>query len=230
MANEPPRTDPVDELVACILSQHTSDSNSIPAFERLKATFPDWQLAVDAGEERIADVVRNAGLANQKSRSILRCLRQIHDLVGTYSLEHLRSMPMVDARNWLTALPGVGPKTASIVLCFSLGMEAIPVDTHVFRVSWRLGMVEQKAGEGKAHDTLLELVPPDLAFRFHMALIQHGRAVCKAPIPNCEACVVRAMCRWFAEDGPDRRKTELKAKRAKPSAKSNPAARKKRAG
>lgn len=214
-----PHTDPLDELVACILSQHTSDANSIPAFERLKETFPDWQRLVDAGDEAVANVIRNAGLANQKSRSIIRCLLEIRERVGSYSLENLRGMEPIQARDWLTSLPGVGPKTASIVLCFSLGMGVIPVDTHVFRVSWRLGLVEEKAGEGKAHDTLLSIVPNELAYRFHMALIQHGRAVCKAPLPNCEACCVASSCRWLAQGGPERKRQELASRRKMPASK-----------
>lgn len=204
---------PVDELVACILSQHTSDSNSIPAFHRLKEAFPTWDQAVAAGPERIAALVKRAGLANQKSHSIVRSLEAIKDRVGTRSLEHLRSMPMIEAREWLSSLPGVGPKTASIVLCFSLGMGAIPVDTHVYRVSWRLGLIPEGIGEAKAHDLLLELVPEELAFPFHMALIQHGRQTCKAPVPLCEKCPMTDLCRWYKAGGPATREAEIRSKR-----------------
>lgn len=195
----PPLTDPMDELVACILSQHTSDKNSIPAFERLKAAYPTWEGMVAAGREAIIEPIRNAGLANQKSKTILRCLHEIKERVGEYSLEHLRTMPPIQAREWLTQLPGIGPKTASIVLCFSLGMGVIPVDTHVFRVAWRLGMVDRKKGEGKAHDALIQVVSGELAYRFHMALIRHGREVCKAPTPKCDRCIVKDRCDWFVD-------------------------------
>ncbi|HXH60690.1 MAG TPA: endonuclease III, partial [Fimbriimonadaceae bacterium] len=180
------RFDPVDELVSCILSQHTADANSFPAFTRLRATFPEWQQVVDAGPERVADVVRKAGLANQKARSIINALKEVHRRVGGYSLEPLRAMEMRDARDWLMSLPGVGPKTASIVLCFSFGMAAIPVDTHVFRVSKRLGFVPEGADEKKAHDLLLEVVEPEDAFRYHTTLIQHGRKTCRAQRPLCD--------------------------------------------
>ncbi len=203
------RFNPMDELVSCILSQHTNDSNSFPAFFRMKGAYPTWEAVVAAGAERIADVVRTAGLANQKARNIIACLGQIHRRTGAYSLDVLESMSTPDARNWLTDLPGVGPKTASIVLCFAMGRESIPVDTHIYRVSWRLGIIPEKAGEDKAHDLLLDLVPKDLAFRYHMDLIHHGRMVCKAPIPNCAACSLTDLCRWFADDGPARRKAEL---------------------
>ncbi|MCX7799989.1 MAG: endonuclease III [Fimbriimonadales bacterium] len=191
-----PRFDPMEELVSCILSQHTADANSFPAFTRLRETFPDWQAVVDAGPERVAEVVRQAGLANQKARSIIGALKAIRERVGDYSLEHLRLLPMEEARRWLMELPGVGPKTASIVLCFSFGMGAIPVDTHVFRVGWRLGLYDRKVGEAKAHDMLLGLVPPELAFRFHTTLIQHGRHLCSAQKPRCPECPVRDRCAW----------------------------------
>lgn len=198
-----PRFDPVEELVSCILSQHTADANSFPAFTRLRETYPDWQAVVDAGPEAVAEVVRQAGLANQKARSIVGALKAIRERVGSYSLDHLRDLPMEEARAWLMDLPGVGPKTASIVLCFSFGMGAIPVDTHVFRVGWRLGLYDRKIGEAKAHDALLRLVPPGLAFRFHTTLIQHGRHLCSAQKPTCDRCPVRDRCAWFLSGGPE---------------------------
>lgn len=195
------RFDPMEELVSCILSQHTTDATSFPTFTRLRETFPDWQAVVDAGPERVAEVIRKAGLANQKARSIIGALKAIRERFGGYTLEPLRQMELPEARAALMALPGVGPKTASIVLCFSFGKGAIPVDTHVFRVGWRLGLYDKKIGEAKAHDVLLKLVPEDLAFRFHVALIQHGRNVCRAPKPNCEECPVAEACRFRAEQG-----------------------------
>lgn len=189
-----PRFEPLDELVCCILSQHTADANSFPAFHRLRAAFPDWAAMETAGEEVITEHIRSAGLARQKARSIVGCLREIRRATGGYTLEPLRSMPLGEARAWLERLPGVGPKTASIVLCFALGMPAIPVDTHVHRLCRRLGIVGERVGADAAHDLLLAVVPPDLAFRFHMALIAHGRAVCRARRPRCSACVVADLC------------------------------------
>ena len=188
------RFDPMDELISCILSQHTADVNSFPAFDRLRATFPDWQCVVDAGPEKVAEVVRKAGLANQKSRSIINTLTEIKARNGAYTLDNLRAMPMLEARDWLTSLPGVGPKTASIVLCFAFGMSAIPVDTHIFRVSRRLRFVPEKADENKAHDILLGVVPEKDAFRYHMLLIQHGRQTCKAQRPLCGECDLLDLC------------------------------------
>ena len=195
-----PRFEPMEELVSCMLSQSSSDSSSFPAFTRLRETYPDWQDVVDAGPERVAEVIRAAGLANQKAKSIVGTLQAIHARAGTYSLELLRPMEMPDARKWLMDLPGVGPKTASIVLCFSMGKAAIPVDTHVYRVSSRLGLIGD-VGDRKAHDLLSEIVPADLAYRFHTAFIQHGRLTCKAPLPLCEQCPVRQMCAYYKKGG-----------------------------
>ena len=209
-----PRFTPMEELVSCILSQHTADANSFPAFTKLRETYPDWQQVVDAGPEKVAVVVRKAGLANQKGRSIVNCLKAIHEKHGAYDLEHVRGMELREARKALMDLPGVGPKTASIVLCFSFGMGAIPVDTHVFRVCWRLGLFEKSIGESKAHDALLDLVPENLAFRFHTTLIQHGRLTCKAPTPACERCAVADRCRFFRAGGPQKKpKPRVKPKR-----------------
>ena len=211
------RFEPMDELVSCILSQHSSDAHSFPAFTRLKEAYPTWENAAAASPEELADVIRAAGLANQKARNILGCLSLIHERLGNYSLEALREMPTLVARTWLLALPGVGPKTASIVLCFSMGRETIPVDTHIFRVSWRLGIIPEAIGEVKAHDLLLEIVPPELAFRYHTDLIQHGRVVCRAPLPLCEECTVSDMCQWYAKGGPGKRKIALSKNRKKPA-------------
>jgi endonuclease-3 len=198
------RFDPMEELVSCMLSQHTTDATSFPTFTKLRETFPDWHDVVEAGPERLADVIRGAGLANQKSKNIIGALQKIHEACGEYSLEFLRPQSTAAAREWLMTLPGVGPKTASIVLCFAMGRPAIPVDTHVYRVSWRIGVIPEGIGENKAHDLLLELVPSDLAFRYHTALIQHGRLTCRAPSPLCDKCEVTDSCRWFQAGRPNR--------------------------
>lgn len=208
-----PRYEPMDELISCILTQHTSDANAYPAFERMKRQYPTWEQVVEAGPVAIADSVRAAGLANQKAKNIILCLEAIFERNGAYDLENLRAMPTLMARDWLMALPGVGPKTASIVLCFAFGRETIPVDTHVYRVSMRLGMIPESSDEAKAHDLLLSLVPAELAFRFHVALIRHGRQVCKAPIPRCAECLVSARCPWLQKVGPERKLAEMRKAR-----------------
>lgn len=197
--DERQRLDPVDELISCILSQHTSDAASFPTFFRLRERFPTWEQVARLDERRLANEIRGAGLANQKARSIRAVLRELRKRFGAYTLEPLRQMEMEEARRFLMSLPGVGPKTAAIVLCFGFGLPAIPVDTHVYRVAWRLGLIEKRVGAERAHDLLQRMVPPDLAYRFHVALIRHGRRTCHARKPACEHCVVRRRCAWYRE-------------------------------
>lgn len=194
-----PRLGPLDELVACILSQHTSDVNSFRAFEQLKKKYPTWDEVVDAPVEELVETIRSGGLAESKSRRIQAVLQIIFAEHGAYTLEFLREMEDTEARHYLMSLPGVGPKTAAIVLSFALGRPVIPVDTHIFRVAWRLGLIEKRIGEAKAHDALQAQVPPELVYRFHVALITHGRQVCKAPTPRCHECSLTDLCRYYRE-------------------------------
>lgn len=188
------RFEPMDELVSCILSQNTTDATSFPTFYALKEKYPSWQQVVDLGPKRLAVAIKRAGLAQQKANSIINSLREIKRRNGAYNIDNLKKMPMREARDWLTSLPGVGMKTASIVLCFSFNMEAIPVDTHILRVSQRLGFVPPKATADKAHEVLLEKVPRADAYRYHTLLIQHGRTTCKAQRPKCAQCVLNDLC------------------------------------
>lgn len=190
------RFDPLEELVSCILSQSSSDSSSFPAFTRLLEAFPDWHSLACAPSGAVEDAIRSCGLAKQKAHAIQSSLRLINERLGEYSLETLRGWKMADAMRWLMDLPGVGPKTASIVLGFSFGMPAIPVDTHVFRVCKRLGIVSNTVGEAKAHAVLLQMVAPGDAHRFHTLLIQHGRHDCSAKSPTCDSCIVLASCHF----------------------------------
>jgi endonuclease-3 len=130
-----PRMEPLEELIHCILSQHTSDANSFRAFRALREAFPSWQAVVETPTERVAAVIRSGGLANQKAPRIQAVLRTLYQLRGDYTLDWLREMDTEAARRFLLSLPGIGPKCAAIVLCFALGRPVIPVDTHVFRVS-----------------------------------------------------------------------------------------------
>lgn len=196
-----PRFDPMEELVSCIMSQHGSDVFTYPAFTRLRETFPVWGDIVAAGPERVAETIRSAGLANQKARSILGVLTAIHARFGGYTLDPLYGMPTEEAYDWLVSLPGVGPKTANLVLSFSFGRDRVPVDTHVGRVAARYGLLEPKTNDAQAHQILNAICPPGWAYRFHAALIQHGRLTCKAQNPACPRCVVRETCRFAAEVG-----------------------------
>ena len=202
-----PRYGPASELVSTILSQHTSDINSERAFENLMATFGTLRAVADAPVEAIEDAIRMGGLAKVKAPRIKTILKQVWDEVGSYDLSFLGEMPLDEAKAWLKKLPGVGPKTAAIILCFSLGMPAMPVDTHIYRVSKRLGLIGPKISAEKAHDILEPMVSPEDVFAFHVYLIQHGRRVCKAPRPLCDRCVMSWGCpsRALFESPPDKK-------------------------
>ncbi|MFN4032613.1 MAG: endonuclease III domain-containing protein [Fimbriimonadales bacterium] len=194
-----PRNNPLDELIHCILSQHTSDANSFRAYRLLRERYPTWRAVVDAPTDELAATIRSGGLANQKAPRIQAVLQAIHQAHGDYNLDWLQDLPTPEAKQFLLSLPGIGPKCAAIVLCFALGRPVIPVDTHVFRVSWRLGLIPHSIGEAKAHDALEAIVPEPLVYRFHVALIRHGRAVCKAQRPRCEACCLQEWCAFYRE-------------------------------
>jgi endonuclease-3 len=192
---EPPRAiDPLDELILTVLSQHTSDLNADRAFRDLRGAFPTWGRVVDAPSSRVADAIRSGGLANTKAPRIQAILREVREREGAYSLDRLRAMSDPDARTYLTSLPGIGPKTAAVVLSFALGRDAIPVDTHVHRVTRRLGIIPPKASAERADRLLHDLVPSGLRTRLHVAFIRLGREICKAPTPRCAACPLRDLC------------------------------------
>lgn len=192
---DPPRAaDPLDELVLTVLSQHTSDLNAERAYGDLRAAFPTWDELVDAPAPRVADAIRSGGLANTKAPRIQAILRAIHDREGAYSLDRLRDLRDGEARDYLTSLPGIGPKTAAVVISFALGRDAIPVDTHVHRTTRRLGMVPLSASAERADRLLHDLVPDGLRTPLHVGLIRLGREICKAPIPRCRSCPLRDLC------------------------------------
>ena len=189
-----PRYNPAEELVYTILSQHTSDINSERAFLNLMDTFKTLDRIADAEVEDIEVAIRSGGLSNQKSVRIKEVLNIVRADVGSFDLSFLGEMPLEEAKSWLKGLPGVGPKTAAIILCFSLGMPAMPVDTHIYRVSQRLRLIGPKVSADKAHDILEPMVSEDEVFAFHVYLIQHGRQVCKAQRPRCDDCVLAWGC------------------------------------
>lgn len=191
------RMPPLEELIACILSQHTSDNNSWRAYQRLRERFPAWEAVMKAPVEEVEEAIRPGGLASSKAPRIQAVLRAVAEHnEGRLNLDFLQHMDTESARRYLLSLPGVGPKTAAIVLCFSLGRPVIPVDTHVFRVSWRLGFFDRKVGEAKAHDLLQRIVPEEHIYPFHVHLIRHGRQVCKAQRPRCEQCPLADICAY----------------------------------
>ncbi len=183
-----PSHDPLSELILTVLSQNTADTNSGRAFVQLLRRFPTWEAVADAAPEDVVATIQFGGLAQQKAPRIQAILRAVRDRSPDWDLGFLEDIPLEEARSWLRALPGVGPKTAACVLLFSLGRPALPVDTHVERVSKRLGLIPQKATADQAHELLEALVAPDDYYRFHMLLIKHGRRTCIARRPACERC------------------------------------------
>ena len=198
-----PDGDPLDGLIGTILSQSTTDINSGRAHRALRAAFPDWAALLDIPEEAVADVIRAGGLANLKARRIKEALAAIHDQRGNLDLGFLDKMPPEEARDWLRALPGVGPKTASCVLMFDLGKPILPVDTHIHRVAGRLGLIGPKVNAEAAHGALQEQLAPDQIYEFHLNMIAHGRRVCRAPLPKCSLCPLTADCIYFRGHGTD---------------------------
>jgi endonuclease III len=197
-----PGLPPLDELVATVLSQHTSDVNSERAFATLKGRFPAWEGALQAPAAAVADAIRSGGIADQKAVRIQRILAEIREREGRLDLARLRGLPDGEATEYLRSLPGVGPKTAACVLVFSLGRAAFPVDTHVHRVTTRLGWVPPGMAAGPAQDLLTALVPPDVRYDLHLALVVHGRAVCQARRPRCEECPLRDVCAYAHSSTP----------------------------
>lgn len=196
--------DPLDELIATVLSQHTSDLNTERAFTALRGCFPTWRLVMDAPARDVADAIRCGGLADIKAPRIQRILRAVQAEHGDLSLAPLLSLPLAEAKSWLRRLPGVGPKTAACVLLFSLGLPVMPVDTHVHRVTRRLGLVPGNIDANAAHDALDMLIGPDRdrTYALHMNIIRHGRAVCRARFPSCADCALADLCpSAFVTDG-----------------------------
>jgi endonuclease-3 len=189
-----PHGDATAELVLTLLSQNTSDSNSGRAFSRLLQRFPDWESVLEAPLAEVEDAIRPGGLAPTKAPRLQAMLAEVKTRSGGFDLSFLREMPAEEAREWLRTLPAVGPKTAACVLLFGLGMPGLPVDTHVFRVSTRLGLVDQKLGPEKAQTLLEALVPAKDHFVFHILLIRHGRHTCTARNPACERCPLLENC------------------------------------
>lgn len=186
-------------LVQTILSQNTSDTNSGRAFRSLKASFPRWEDVASADVNDIADAIRSGGLAEIKAGRIKQALGEIQRQRGRLELDFLNELPLDEAREWLKRLPGVGTKTANCVFLFSLRRPALPVDTHVYRVARRLGIIDVRATVEKAHRLLESVVPPEKVYPFHVLIIEHGRKVCKAPRPRCDYCVLSGLCHYFRQ-------------------------------
>ena len=184
----------IDELVSTILSQNTNDVNRDKAFDALRARFPTWEAVRDAPAQAVMDAIRPAGLANQKGPRIQQVLREITAERGSLDLSFLADWDVEEARAWLTRFNGVGPKTAAIVLCFALGKPAFPVDTHVYRVTGRIGLRPEKMSVEQAHPHLESLFPPETYYAAHLNIIRLGREICQARKPDCESCPICKVC------------------------------------
>ena len=192
---------PVDELVLTFLSQSTTDVNSWRGYRTLRARFPDWEAVADAPVEEIEEAIRAGGLARRKAPRIQAALRRLREERGRVTLDFLAEMTPRDALAYLMSFHGVGRKTASCVLLFSLGMPAMPVDTHVLRVARRLRLIPARATAEQAHDLLEALAPPADYYRFHVNMIAHGRQTCAARRPACPRCVILELCPYGAPAG-----------------------------
>ncbi len=187
----------LDTLIRTILSQNTTGANCSEAFRSLMERFPTWAKVRDAPWEEIAEAIRTGGLANRKAPRIKRVLEQVCARGSEPDLEWVGDLRDAEALEYLTGFDGVGRKTAACVLMFALGRDVMPVDTHVYRVSKRLGLIGNGNVE-RAHDLLQDMVPPDRIYSFHVNMVQHGRQVCHARNPKCEICVLRKGCEHFA--------------------------------
>ncbi|MGH2493453.1 MAG: endonuclease III domain-containing protein [Ktedonobacteraceae bacterium] len=199
-----PDYDPVGGLIGTILSQHTSDINSERAYKQLVASFTTWEEVRDAPTYKVAEAILSGGLANIKARRIQDVLHELTEMqversdtrMLTHALDELPRMQPEEAWRSLRKLPGVGPKTAACVLMFNLDMPVMPVDTHVHRVSQRLGLIGPKVTADQAHDIFAKHVPPEWVYPLHVNLIQHGRQICHAQRPACQVCPLYSECAY----------------------------------
>lgn len=190
--------DAMDELISTILSQNTNDRNRDIAFNALKSKFSTWEQVRDADLQTIVDLIRPAGLANQKGARIQAVLKEITTERGNLNLNFLKSLPAQEAHDWLTHFKGVGLKTAAIVMQFALGIPAFPVDTHVYRVSGRLGLRPEQMNVDQAHLHLARLFNPQTYGPAHLNLIRLGREICHARKPDCNICHLKDLCDYYS--------------------------------
>ena len=187
-------SDPLDMLVQVILSQATSDTNSHRTFAALKARFPTWDDALRARTSSIANAIRSGGLANQKAAVIKSLLSQIKDEHGALDLSFLHHLQAEEARQYLSQFRGIGPKTVACTLLFACRKEIFPLDTHIFRILRRVGLIPQKCTDARAHEIMNRIVPAGKFYSFHVNLVRHGRALCRPRDPLCERCPVVEYC------------------------------------
>ena len=191
--------EPLDGLMLTLLSQNTNDRNRDRAYDALRSLFPEWKDVAKAAAEKISSAIKPGGLADIKSARMKAILDRIYADFGDYSLTAMKDWPGGRVREYLRNLDGIGPKTVACVMVFDLGIAAFPVDTHVARVSRRLGWCPEKASPEKIQDFLERSVPPERCAGGHLNMIEHGRKTCHARNPQCGACAVNDICRFGME-------------------------------
>ncbi|HEX5691848.1 MAG TPA: endonuclease III, partial [Roseiflexaceae bacterium] len=200
-----PRREPLHELISTILSHRTTQSNEAKAFSQMWERFGSWEAIRDAPAEEIAETIAPSNWPDQKAPRIKAVLSKIIEERGKPDINFLADLPVEEAMAWLEALPGVGPKTASLVLLFCFHKAVLPVDTHVHRVSGRVGLIPPRATAEQAHELLLELLPrdADVLWNFHLNVLRHGQLICVWEKPRCERCVLREHCDYARTHGRD---------------------------
>jgi endonuclease-3 len=191
--------DPLDVLIETMLSQSTSNTNSSRAYESLKHKFPSWDMARRARRSSIEAAIRSGGLAHQKSIRIKALLDQVHKQLGSLDLSFLRTAPLEEARRFLSGFTGVGPKTVACTLLFACNRPVFPIDTHIFRISKRLGLIPDRGSDDHAHGIMEGLVPAARYFEVHINLIRHGRRICRPANPLCDKCCLIDYCVYKQE-------------------------------
>ncbi|SRR6266536_99672 len=200
-----PDYDPLGGLIATILSQHTSDRNSERAYQQLVTAFSTWEDVRDAPTQSVAETIRTGGLANIKAvriQEVLHALTMQQHLQGEtttiaqYLSDELTRRTTEEALRYLRTIPGVGPKTAACVLLFHLDRPAFPIDTHVWRIARRLGLIGPKVSADAAHTLFAQVIPPEWVYPLHINLIRHGRQICHAQRPQCSVCPLYAECAY----------------------------------
>lgn len=189
--------DPLDVLIETILSQSTTNANSKRAFESLKQRFPDWDLARRARVSSIEAAIRSGGLAKQKSVRIKELLNEIHKRRGSLDLAFLKTAPLEEAKQFLAGFKGVGPKTVACTLLFACNRPVFPIDTHIFRIARRLGLIPEKCSDDDAHSLMGEIIPTKRYYEAHINLIRLGRKICRPRDPLCEQCCLVEYCEYY---------------------------------
>jgi endonuclease-3 len=189
--------DPLDVLIETILSQSTTNANSSRAFESLKKRFPSWEPARRARVTSIETAIRSGGLARQKSIRIKQLLNEIHKRRGSLDLSFLKSAPLDDAKQFLASFKGVGPKTVACTLLFACNRAVFPLDTHIFRIARRLGLIPEKCSDEQAHSSMGEMIPHTRYYEVHINLIRHGRRICRPREPLCQQCCLIEYCEFY---------------------------------